>query len=105
LFVGGGAGGNYYTDEDFATIPIFANVRGYIPVKSRVRPFVDLKTGYGISTGSDYNGGFYVNATTGIEISHFTVGIGYSSQTLSVDGYDDYSFSTGGFTLNLGFAF
>lgn len=116
LFIGGGAGTNYYTDSnyDLFTIPVFANVRGYIPVKSSVRPFVDLKTGYGICTKSEIKGGTYFNATAGIEISNFTIGIGYSSQVFSIDGVsddyyhisvDDYSFSSGGLTLNLGVSF
>lgn len=108
LYVGGGVGGNYYIKADMFTLPIFGNVRGYIPAgNASVHPFVDVKTGYSLDlTNTDY-GGLYFSATTGIEIHHFMVGIGYASQGFSYNGDSYYSstYTTGGFTTRIGLVF
>jgi len=109
LFVGGGVGLNYYTasDGDAYVVPIFADLRGYIPTGSAVHPYIDLKPGYGVNTsGGDTDGGFYINTTVGIEIKHFTIGIGYASQSFSIDSYyGSGSISSGGFTARVGLTF
>lgn len=109
LFVGAGVGLNYYTsdgDNGFV-LPIYADLRGYVPTGSAVHPYIDLKPGYGVNlSDGDSDGGFYINATAGIEIQHFTIGIGYASQSLSFDTYyGSGSVSSGGFTAKVGFTF
>src|SRR5574344_34001 len=109
FYVGAGAGVNYYTDADIFTIPLYADLRAYIPVNSSISPYIDLKPGYAIGTG-DYKGGLYIDFTAGIEISNFTIGIGYATQALKYDINIPYydvseSFNTGGLTLKVGYAF
>ena len=107
FFLGGGVGLNYYTTADICTLPIFANARVKIPVSGNIRPFFDLKPGYGVSLDSDINGGFYFNGTFGIEFSKVTVGIGYGTQTFKVsDGFHTSAIgSNGGLSLKLGYEF
>lgn len=83
LFIGVGAGLNYYTEIDEMFLPVFAHFRGYMPVRSKIHPFVDVKPGYGFDLNGDCNSGFYVSMTTGVEIGHLSVGIGYASQTMT----------------------
>lgn len=45
LFVGGGAGLNFYTDADLVSVPVFASFRANF-MNRKITPFADLKSGY-----------------------------------------------------------
>src|SRR5574344_487298 len=107
FYVGAGVGVNYYTDADIFTIPLYADLKAYIPVNSLISPYIDLKSGYAIGTG-DYKGGLYIDFTAGIEISGFIIGIGYVTQSLKYKLRSNYysdSFNTDGLILKVGYAF
>lgn len=105
LFLGAGAGLNYYTTSDVLMLPMYGDIRGFLPLESSIHPYLDIKPGYSfhLSKNTTTNG-FYINFTAGIEISHFTVGIGYASQklTTSFDDWGSFSVSTGGFSIKIG---
>lgn len=106
IYLGAGLGLNYYTDGNSTLLPIYANIRGYIPTGSIILPYIDLKPGYSIGLSDSNSKGFYINTTVGIQIHNFTVGIGYASQSISYDeDYHHYSDSNGGFTLKVGVVF
>ena len=107
LYLGVGLGWNYYTDADASMMPFYGNVRAYIPIENAIHPYIDIKPGYSIGLTNSEDKGFYIGATAGIEVSNFTVGIGYSSQTLNCKIYDEgnyynYHISSGGFTIKIG---
>ena len=112
LFVGGGFGYNYYVNgdgegSDVNFIPVFANIRGYIPINSIFHPFIDLKPGYGISLENDpYKGGFFMAAEGGVEFKCLSIGAGYSTQSMKYEtqGFD-INCHTGGFSIKLGIIF
>ena len=54
ISLGLGAGVNIPTGGGDATIPIFLDFKGYLPLKStKLTPFVDIRGGYAINTASD----------------------------------------------------
>lgn len=54
LFVGGGAGINFYTDADLYSVPLFASFRANF-MNKKITPFADIKSGY---TVGDVEGAF-----------------------------------------------
>jgi len=114
LMLGAGAGLNYYTNADETFIPVYADFRGYIPTDCCIKPYIDLKPGYGFDLNGDSGSGFYFNFTAGIEIGKISMGIGYATQTLNMNenlsihsipiSYDA-STNTGGLTLKVAYAF
>lgn len=103
LMLGAGAGLNYYTDADETFVPVYANFRGYVPTGCNVRPYIDLKPGYGFDLNGDSGSGFYLNISTGVEIGKISMGIGYATQTLNWD--DDLSTHSGGLTVKVAYNF
>lgn len=111
VFVGGGAGVNYYHSAEQWSIPIFANARGTLQLDGSVSPFLDIKIGYSAADVS----GFYFSPSVGCKFGKFTVSAGYELQKMgseevsssySIPGYGYYtaSYETGGGTVG-GFAF
>lgn len=106
LYIGAGIGLNYYGDAEDLMLPIYGNIRFYVPTGTQIHPYIDMKSGYSLGLTTSEEKGLYINATAGIQISNFTVGIGYASQTLTYDNYyDDYSESNGGFAFRVGLTF
>lgn len=113
MFAGIGIGGNDYTDFDKWSMPIFADLRGSIPVdNTRLAPFIDFKMGYSLS---DNIKGFYFSPMIGLRIGitehrGLNFGFGYEVQvdTYSIK-YEDTkikdSFNMGALTFKLGFDF
>ena len=69
-------------------IPIFANVKGYLPVNDKFSPFLSLDLGYsvGATLGVKDLGGFMWSQAVGIKYDKLKFQIGYTSQELSEDG-------------------
>lgn len=107
LYIGGGLGVNYYTHRDAFIFPLFAEAKVYAPTNTIIHPFFSLRPGYGVSTASNYDGGFYISTLCGIEIKRYTVGLGYSLQSLDDMRFlnEGVGFNTSGFTLKIGLKF
>ena len=60
LFVGGGAGINYYSSgsDDAGYIPIFADIRGYL-LKGRISPYGEAKIGGQVTFNGNGTSGLY----------------------------------------------
>ena len=107
IYIGGGLGVNYYTHRDAFVYPLFAEAKVYVPTNTIIHPFVSLRPGYGVSTASNYGGGFYISTLCGIEINRYTIGLGYSLQSLNDMRFSNegIGFNTSGFTVKVGLKF
>lgn len=89
-----GLGLDYYHDlySDVGSgelfVPIFLNMKGYIPITSKLSPFVSLDLGYGIGAteGVSGCGGFLWSPSVGLRYNHFKFQVGYTSQRISESG-------------------
>ena len=94
LFVGAGAGINFYHSSDGAiALPFFVDVRTDI-LRSNISPFVDLKIGY---TFGNING-LYVTPSVGCKVNRFDFSLGYVAQRY-------VGFTVGGLSLKFGVHF
>lgn len=69
-------------------IPIYLNMKGYIPVNDDLSPYVSLDLGYGAGASGNLKslGGFYWGPSVGIRYKHFEFQLGYTSQRISDSG-------------------
>lgn len=123
LFVGAGAGFKYMTqsvnDDKISSlmIPIFAEVKAFIPVNETFTPFVMADFGYsvrlsgemkvnsyGYESKSDTKGGLCYKFGAGVAIDSFTLALGYDCQKFGVKDMDK-DFTSSGFFFSLGYAF
>lgn len=112
LFAGVGAGVNYFHDAESVNVPIFADIRGTLPINnSRVAPFLDLKIGYSVADVE----GFYFSPSVGCRVAvskkvGINLGIGYELQKVKIEyygygwGYED-NVNFGAVTIKLGVDF
>lgn len=87
VYTGAGLGAFWAPDEEELAIPVFANVRFTLPLQVAVRPYLDVRAGYGALIDSQRSGGFYGSLTVGVEMGRFYLGCGYSSQSVSGSVY------------------
>ncbi len=102
FFVGAGLGFEYVRDAAVALVPIYADVRMDIPLRSSsVKPFVDAKIGYAAGQVD----GFHFAPTVGVRVpvrfvQAMNFGIGYRLQKLQ-----DAHTNTNAITFNVGIEF
>lgn len=86
---GVGFGADFYHEDGCDVIvPIFFNMKGYLPVNAPVTPYLSLDLGGGIGTGDLSGwGGFMWGPSIGIRYSWFKFQFGYTSQRLSKYGF------------------
>lgn len=87
-----GLGLDYYHeiyDKGELMIPIFLDLKGYIPVTDDLSPFVSFDLGYGIGATDGLKGcdGLLWSPAIGIRYKHFKFQLGYASQRISEDGF------------------
>lgn len=118
-FVGFGVGVNYFIEDEYWGMPIFADIRTNL-LNRRVTPILEAKIGYSVLDIQ----GFYVSPSIGCRIAvgnnkAIFVSIGYEMQRAEFEGYkDSYSFdgsyhsyhwtgkeNCGGSTFKVGFEF
>ncbi len=113
LFAGIGIGGNDYIDFEKWSMPVFADLRGSLPIEnSRLAPFVDFKIGYSLS---DNIKGFFFSPMIGTrfgitEKTGVNLGFGYEVQVAKYSiTYEELhlkdSFNMGALTFKLGLDF
>lgn len=116
IYGGVGVGVNYYTTADIEefTLPIYANVRGMLPLWGSVAPFLDMKVGYSVGLSSEIGSGFYFSTTAGVEVGRFSAGLGIAVQNLRQQvnysspvftGTVSASATTAGPTFRIGYRF
>lgn len=107
LYVGAGAGINFYHKYDNYTVPLFANIRTDI-LPTIYTPFFDVKIGYSIGGVS----GFYFSPSIGCHFkddkgSGWNIGVGYVMQRINLY-YGEWKLgdiNVGGICLKIGVSF
>lgn len=87
-----GLGIDYYHefyDKGELFVPIFLNMKGYLPVTEKLSPFISLDLGYGAgaTAGVSGCGGFLWSPSLGLRYQRFKFQVGYTSQNVSEDGF------------------
>lgn len=105
--LGVGVGLDYYHEmyeKGELIVPIFANVKGYLPVNDKFSPYLSLDLGYGVGVtlGVKDLGGFVWSPAIGFKYSHIKFQLGYTSQELSEYGI---GFKMNAIQLMLGIVF
>lgn len=107
IFVGAGAGLSLY-DGGHATVPIFADVKGYL-TKTTIAPYIFANLGYGFGDEKGFYGAggigvdFAVGSSKGVYIN-----LGYQSQGIANNINEDGIYgasNTGAFLIQAGFRF
>ena len=81
LYAGIGAGVAYWFTAEKLTTPIFAHVRGDIPIKRKYNPFADIKVGYSFWDLNGWYGSFIAGMRFKLtKKTAFNVGAGYQFQ-------------------------
>lgn len=102
--IGVGIGVKYFTNVEFATIPLYAHLRSDL-LRQNVTPFIAFNIGYNISTKSILKGGLLAEPSVGIGIrmnrkSQLNISLGYSLNYFKIElievaetgwGYMNYS--------------
>ncbi len=83
-----GLGLDYYHEGPELMIPIYLNLKGYLPVTEKISPYFSLDVGAGIgaTTGMSGLSGATYTPAVGVKIDRFKVQIGYNAQCLSESG-------------------
>ncbi len=105
VFLGLGLGYTSLTKDgsSFGVIPVFANVKGYLPSSRNLKPFGSLDFGYGIGTGDMGGfGGVYISPAIGLSFNKFNISLAYQSQAISDSGV---SVTFGAIALKAGVTF
>ena len=114
LFVGGGAGINYYSsssiNDEGVFIPIFADVRGYL-LKGKISPYAEAKIG-GLIPVTDGGAGVYFAPEAGCKFgfsSKFALNIAVEyillQEKTGNNSYNSFYVSTGGLCVKIGVEF
>lgn len=66
-------------------VPVFLNMKGYLPVTDALAPFISLDLGYGIGATDGVSGcdGFLWSPSIGLRYRFFKFQVGYTSQHIS----------------------
>jgi len=75
----------YHDLENELMLPIYLNVKGYLPVNETVSPYLsfDIGAGVGLTEGVSGLSGLYVTPAIGVKVSKFKFQFGYSLQQFS----------------------
>ena len=87
-----GLGLDYYHefyDSGELVIPIYLNLKGYLPVSKRVSPYFSLDIGAGVGATAGVSGlsGLYCTPAVGVKAGKFKAQIGYNVQRMSESGF------------------
>lgn len=121
LSAGVGIGIDYYFKNGFSfiSLPVFANVKGYLPVSDKTSLFASLDCGYSASLKDESEGseyikmkGFLITPAIGVNINvadgkAVNLSLCYNSQKyeLGVANYGSVTDKTNAIGLKIGFAF
>ncbi len=86
-----GLGLDYYHefyDNGELAIPIYLNLKGYLPVSEKVAPYISFDIGAGIGVTSGFCGlsGLYCTPAVGIRAGMFKAQLGFNVQRISESG-------------------
>lgn len=83
-----GLGLDFYHEGPELMVPVYLNLKGYLPVTSRVSPYFSLDIGAGVGASAGVSGlsGATYTPAVGIRVGRFKAQIGYNAQCLSESG-------------------
>ena len=84
-------------------MPIFLNMKGYLPVSEKVAPYLTFDIGYGIglTQGLEGFGGLYLTPGIGIKIGKFKTEVGFNMQQIT----DVIKVNANAIKLSIGYIF
>ena len=93
-----------YFSTGVGILPLFLNMKGYLPATETVSPFfsLDLGVGIGLTKGVDGMAGFICTPSVGVKLSHCTLQVGYNMQRNSEYGF---GYTMGSIQMKLGYIF
>jgi hypothetical protein len=91
------------------TLPIYLNVKGYLPVKEDMAPYISCDIGYaaGLTKGVKNLAGLYFSPSVGLKFKSFKAELGFTLQKVD-DEYVEYYYETTAataFKLSVGYFF
>ncbi|WP_295940574.1 hypothetical protein [uncultured Alistipes sp.] len=105
-----GVGVDYFHADDNLFVPVYLNLKGYLPVTEVVSPFLSFDIGASIGVTSDVKkaSGLLCVPALGCSFktthkSAFLVSVGYTVQKVSKSGYK--GFNANAVTIKLGYQF
>lgn len=122
LFFGAGVGFKYMTQDvdeydvkfNSFMMPLFAEIKAFIPVSDVFMPFVMADFGYGVRLSGelkeeddykrDTKGGLCYKFGGGLAIDNFILALGYDCQKFGVKYFRE-DFTSSGFFFSVGYAF
>ena len=102
-----GVGLDYYHqiyDKGELVIPIYLNLKGYLPVSEKIAPYLSFDIGAGIGATAGVSGlsGVMYTPALGVKIGKFKVQVGYNVQRVSESGL---GFNMGAVQIKAGIVF
>lgn len=75
----------YHDLENELMLPVYLNMKGYLPVSEKVSPYFSFDIGSGVGVTDALGGlsGLYVTPAVGVKVRKFKFQFGYSLQQLS----------------------
>ena len=85
---GVGVGIDYYHESSNIVLPIYLNLKGYLPVTEKVSPYLSFDIGAGICLSEGVSGlsGLYCTPAIGVKAGIFKAQVGYNIQRISESG-------------------
>lgn len=84
-----------YSDYLVMTVPIYGNIKGFLPLQENLMPFISFSLGGQMAwlplIYDDLMGGFYTNVAAGIEFGKHQISAGYELSVFHT-GYFRYAF-------------
>ncbi len=102
---GVGVGGDlYFEDDTYLFLPVYLNLKGYLPVGERIAPYLSLDIGCNSGITNNVKGlcGIYCTPAVGLALGKFRLQVGYNIQRLSDDMRE---LNIEGVQVKLGFSF
>lgn len=99
-----GLGLDLYHNGPELVVPIYLNMKGYLPVTEKVSPYFSLDIGGGIGATELLSGlsGLYCTPAVGVRVGMFKAQLGYNVQRFSESGF---GFNTNAIQIKLGVMF
>ena len=96
-------------DSGELTLPIYLNVKGYLPMSKNTAPYISCDLGYatGITKGVKNLAGLYFSPAVGFKFNSFKAELGFTLQKVA-DEYVEYLYGTNAataFKISIGYFF
>ena len=101
IYIGAGAGLNYFIEDGALSLPVFGDVRVYF-MKGDIKPYVNIRAGYDVLLN-----GINAGASLGLRYKLFDLSIGYQMLrcTVNYGNYGYYRQSIHNLSVNIGVRF